>query len=386
MGLSLSLNPRKIAVSLGCIAVLLALQSLYGEYLLTQILDANSDSAPARLIDVLSVNVEESIPTWYSTLALFLAACLLAWIALIKLVYREPYRAHWLGLALIFAYLSADEGAAIHESTSGPLQDAFNTSGFFEFGWLLLGIPLVIVFAVAYLRFWLRLPEPTRRLFAIAVALYVGGAIVIESISANFYSLDEGASFRYLVVATVEELCEMLGVAVFIYALLGYLTRLDARLVFQTQSPAPEFVRAHLRWPLSRRATAIGLAAIWILFNVGLLVWSRAQRDDTASAEAAPYHYYVLVEELAGEGVAITHFSGGFRPDNADAQRAVSALVAGFPSVQVLSLPARDAGIAFASDTPVLTHDRIIQLMEWIEETEYIFYDADVVRAMIAIP
>src|SRR5690606_1736254 len=82
--------------------------------------------------DVLSVNIEESIPTWYSSLALFLAASLLGWIALIKLIHREPFRVYWLGLALIFVYLSADEGAALHETASAPLQSAFNTSGFVE--------------------------------------------------------------------------------------------------------------------------------------------------------------------------------------------------------------------------------------------------------------
>jgi len=388
LGLSLRLNPRKIAITLGAVAVLLALQSLYGEYLLMHVLGADSDSAPARVIDVLSVNIEESIPTWYSSLALFLAASLLGWIALIKLIHREPFRVYWLGLALIFVYLSADEGAALHETASAPLQSAFNTSGFFEFGWLLLGIPLVIVFGLAYFRFWLRLPEPTRRLFALAGVLYVGGAVVIESISANLYSTDGGASFRYLAVATVEESCEMLGVIVLIYALLDYLTRRDARIALQTQSPVPELTPVALRWPLSPRALAIGFLAIVILFNVGLLVWSQAQREDatSASAAAAPYHFYVVVEQLASDGVSITHFPGVFSSDDAHARQTVSALLTGFASVQVLSLPTLGASIAVASDAPVLTHDRIIQLMEWIEETEYIFYDTALVRAMVAMP
>src|SRR5690606_22420776 len=115
-------------------------------------------------------------------------------------------------------------------------------SGFLEFGWLLVGIPLVILFGLAYLRFWLHLPGPTRRLFAIAAGLYIGGAIFIESISANFYSQDEGASFRYLAVATVEELCEMLGVVVLIYALLSILAQRDARIAFYTETSPDGFV------------------------------------------------------------------------------------------------------------------------------------------------
>lgn len=388
MGLSLRLAPRKIAIVLSVIAVLLALQSLFAEYLLANILDFDFDLAPAPLLDALSVNIEESIPTWFSTINLFLAACLLAWVAMIKHAGREPYRAHWAGLALIFFYLSADEGAAIHETASNPLQDAFETSSFFEFGWLLIGIPVVIVFALAYLRFWWRLPEPTRRRFALAAALYIGGAVIVEAISANFYSLDDGASFRYLAVATVEELCEMLGVIVLIYALLDYLSERDARLAFLTQTPVAEFAPFRARWPFSLRATAIALAAILLVANVSLLAWSFSQEPEveTAVADAAPYHFYIAVEELAGDGVTIAHFSGMLDPANDDARQTVSALSTGFASVQVLSLPALNASVAVASETPVLTDEDVIALMEWIGEPEYIFYDTDIVRAVLAIP
>ena len=92
------------------------------------------------------------------------------------------------------------------------------------------------------------------------------------------------------------------------------------------------------------------------------------------------------MEELAGEGVAIAHFSGLFEPANADAQRTVSARVSGFPAVQVLSLPALDASVAVASDTPVLTDADVIALMEWIDEPEYIFYDTNIVRAVLGVP
>ena len=85
--------------------MLLVLQSLFAEFLLSSVLHFDFDKAPAALLDVLSVNVEESIPTWFSTINLFVAACLLAWIALLKHTSGEPFRAHWAGLALIFLYL-----------------------------------------------------------------------------------------------------------------------------------------------------------------------------------------------------------------------------------------------------------------------------------------
>lgn len=387
MNLSLNLNPRKIGVLLGLVAVLLALQSLYAEYVLANILGMRSNSAPARLLDLFSVNLEESIPTWYSSLNLFLAAALLGWIALARHRQAAPGRRYWIGLAAIFLVLSMDEGAAIHESASGPLQRAFDTSGFFEFGWLLLGIPVVLIFGLLYARFWWRLPGRTRTLFAIAGGLYVGGAIIIEGISASQYAVVGGSSFRYLAIATVEETFEMLGVVVFIYALLDYLQSHNQQLVLHTQAAPPESDPVRFRWPLSLPVTALAFGVLALLVNGGLLAWGSALHHTAPPAEtaAAPYHFYILVEELAGEGVTLTHFSGVFSPADEDSRRTAAMLLAGFPAVEILSLPALDASIAIASDTPVLTGDLIIDLMDWIDETEYIYYDTATIQALVAL-
>lgn len=385
--MSLTLKPRTIAIVLGSIAILLALQSIYAEYVLTNHLGIESNTAPARLLDLFSVNLEESIPTWYSSILLLLAAALLLWVALSKRQHQEPYRAHWFGLALIFLYLSMDEGSAIHESFSGPLQSAFGTSGFLEFGWLILGVPLVLFFGIAYLRFWLKLPMPTRLLFAIAGAVYVGGAVVIESLSANQYSADGGSSFLYLAIATVEELCEMLGVVILIYALLDYLVRRDDLLVLQTRAQQSEQPAVSLDWRIPRVAAFGALAAALLAFNVGMLVWGLALRDaDDLQTASAPYHFFIIVDQLAAEGVNITHISGMFNPADAQSRRTVAALRAEFPAVQVLSLPNRNASVAIASDAPVLTSESIIDLMEWIDETEYIFFDTDLIEEIIGLP
>lgn len=386
MHLSVNLNPRKVVIVLGSIAVLLALQSIYAEYVLSNILGMESDTAPARLLDLFSVNLEESLPTWYSSTNLFVAACLLAWIALGKREQAGSDRRSWAGLALIFLYLSMDEGAAIHESFSGPLQDAFSTSGFLEFGWIILGIPLVILFGIVYLRFWLRLSSPTQLLFAIAGLLYVGGAIGIESISANQYSIDGGSSFLYLAIATLEELCEMLGVVVLIYALLDYLKRHDYMLVIQHQTHIENLPGGSLRWPYSIGRTVSAFTAFLVLLNGGLLVWGMALSEPESINQAAAYHLYILTEELAGHDVTIAHLSGVFSPASEETRRSIVALFNEFGTVQVLSLPGRNATIAFAGDTPAFTSAEAIELMAWIDETEYVFYDAPLVQALIAQP
>lgn len=386
MNLSITLKPRTIALVLGCIAVLLALQSIYAEYVLSTILGLDSNSAPARLLDVFSVNREESIPTWYSTINLFLAAALLLWVALMKRVHREPFARYWAGLAVIFLYLSMDEGAAIHEATSGPLQSAFDSTGFLEFGWLILGMPLVALFGILYFRFWLRLPRDTRMLFLVAAALYVGGGVIIESISANQYALDGGSSLTYLTIATFEELFEMLGVVVLIYALLSYSARHDYRVSLIFQSAPEETVLSASRRAFPLWRVAILFAVVLIVVNGGLLLWGVLLLDQYPPVAAAPYHFYILVEQLADENVTIAHFAGVYDPANETARRMAQSLLDAFEHVQIISLPALNASVAIAGNGQPLEASTLTDLMQWIGETEYIFYDTPLVRAIATLP
>src|SRR5688572_12185271 len=73
--------PRKIALILASIAIFFALQSLVMEYLIENVLDQVHHATLIQLIDLFSVNAEQTIPTWYSILLLFGAAVLVASIA-----------------------------------------------------------------------------------------------------------------------------------------------------------------------------------------------------------------------------------------------------------------------------------------------------------------
>jgi hypothetical protein len=143
----------------------------------------------------------------------------------IKRQRQERYVGHWLLLSLVFLYLSIDEAAALHEKLTIPFQEneSLNVHGYLYFAWVLVGIPFVLFMGLVYARFLFHLPAQTRRHFLIAGALYVGGALVIEAVSANQWYLNDGTSLTYSAIGTVEEFCEMSGVIVFIYGLLTYI-------------------------------------------------------------------------------------------------------------------------------------------------------------------
>ena len=121
---------------------------------------------------------------------------LLGGITAVKYQQRDSQTRYWAGLTLIFFYLSLDEGAVIHELFSDPLQTAYNTSGYLTFAWLLVFVPLLFLFVLLYLRFLFHLPARIRNLFILAGLFYVGGAVVVEAISANRYDLDGGVTFH----------------------------------------------------------------------------------------------------------------------------------------------------------------------------------------------
>lgn len=223
------INPRKTGITLSVLALFLVTVSIIGEYIL-EVVFSESESTALLLIDLFSVNVENSIPTWYSSMLLLLVSVILALIANTKWSNHDAYRWHWVGLALGFLYLSIDEGAAIHEYFTDPLFFALNTSGYLYFAWIIVAVPLVILFGLMYVRFLIHLPPITRYGFILAAALYTGGALFIESLSASYlYDQNNVIDFTYLAIATLEEMFEMFGVTTFISVLLAYMDKEQAR-------------------------------------------------------------------------------------------------------------------------------------------------------------
>jgi hypothetical protein len=374
MPFELNLNPRRIALFLAILALYLAEQSLINEYLLENVLGPESNPLALSFLDLFSVNAEETIPTWYATLLLFLAAVLLAFIAASKSRSKAPYAAHWIGLSLIFLYLSMDEGAVIHEIFSDPLQARFNTSGYLTFAWVIVYVPLLIVFALLYLRFLFHLPPRTRNLFILAGLLYVGGAVVIEAISANRYSID-GVTFAYLAIATVEELCEMLGVVVFIYALLSYLSEAGTTAELHFAAPPPTAVSSF--W---RRLVVAGMGLI-VLFNLALFLWISAQPPRTAAVDTIPF-YQTVTERYEGQGVIILGINEVITLDNPAAPPIATSLLTLFEDVIIVNLPGSQTSIAFASQQLPFDRNTLAEIVRQSGETEFVVLETADLRGI----
>jgi hypothetical protein len=226
----LTASPKKIALVLILVAVFLILVSVVAQFIALSLGIANS-----RTFGLLFVGEDESIPAWYSSIMLLFCSVLLAVIAYAKKVAGGRYSLHWRALSAIFLFLSVDEGIRIHEKMAPlgrlMLEGVGLSGGFIIRAWVVPAAILVLIVALAYLRFIVALPQKTRNLFLLAGLLFVGGAMGMELLSDLYVTLSGGVDNMSLwqialriAIPYAEESLEMLGVIVFIYALMLHLS------------------------------------------------------------------------------------------------------------------------------------------------------------------
>jgi hypothetical protein len=230
--MTLTITPKRVAGILALGATILVLAHFAGWVY------AVSTSGPHNW-RLFNLDREANIPTWYSTALLLLSSLALGLISLATWG-RERFAGYWLGLAVIFAYLSADEAAMLHEELSHPLRILIPLPApVRKRAWVVAGVVALVVFFLVYRRFLQALPAITRRRFVLAGMMYVTGAMVLEVVSgAVKYELGSKASFSYQLTAMGEEGLEMYGVTLFIYALLSYLSAQDGKLRITLAMPA----------------------------------------------------------------------------------------------------------------------------------------------------
>lgn len=173
-----------------------------------------------KIRNQLDLDGERNIPALYSFLNLQLSALLLGFIYFSS--QGRPYRRYWLWMSLIFMYLMVDELMSIHEKLSLLLAEVADISGSNSYYvWVIPFAILVLAFVVYFFPFLRSLTARFSRLFVLSGALYVGGALLMEVVGA-LHQAYYGYDFVHILIYSLEESLEMLGIILFIYALLRY--------------------------------------------------------------------------------------------------------------------------------------------------------------------
>lgn len=201
-------------------------------YLFTRLLAPDPPLGPLR--GFFNVDQEVSIPTWFSSVQLFVTS-----VVILTLAGRSPdLRIFLIVLGCAFLFLSMDEAAAVHDSLFKIAQKARISwlAGAEYLAWMVpyaaVGIIGLLLGRRPALLLWRRYPHETA-LVGLGGALFIGGGIGIEIATHFLYKIAIDANFHLAVAA--EEFCEMAGVSVVLY---GFLL-LGNRLRAAGEHPAP---------------------------------------------------------------------------------------------------------------------------------------------------
>jgi len=220
---SILFSPGAVARFLaGCI-VLLALGHI-AAFIEDYVRHAYSRTAK-NIIRWFDFNLESNVPTWFSVIILAFAAMLFFIIYTQKKSVKTKGAHYWLTLCFIFLFISVDESVQVHEEVAKILRPSVsnNVSGLLYWAWVIPYGIFAIAAVLYFMRFVLSLPKQTRNLFFLAGGMYIFGALILELAEGHFY-VKYGLDHIYnRILYFVEELCEMGGVTVLIYALLSYM-------------------------------------------------------------------------------------------------------------------------------------------------------------------
>lgn len=219
-------------------AVILILFAADFSLTLTYLANSMAGHSINGLNALVDLNGEGNLPTWYSSVKLFAVAASFGLLSRIE----RPFVGSWLFalLALAFLGLSADETVQIHESVGTKLDiflpggDRENTvvskTGIWMF---VIGIPAVaaMAFLFWYARSYLRIAPEAFIKYFIGLVVFAIGAMGMETLS-NFV-----AGEAYVAVVAAEELLEMLGVTILLWACLDLLQARNVRLEVDRPQP-----------------------------------------------------------------------------------------------------------------------------------------------------
>jgi MFS family permease len=172
------------------------------------------------------LNGEQNAPTLFSSMLLISAGALCFFTS--RLASR--WRWQWCFMALVFIVLGIDETFELHEplffilrgnrsESTAELADKLDGIRWSDlYVWIIIAIMLLLIW------YWSLIQHVGRKVLVIAVwsaAIYLFGVIGIDNV---LVAENDVPTIIYLPLSILEEVCEFVGVSLFIYAVLVYLS------------------------------------------------------------------------------------------------------------------------------------------------------------------
>lgn len=185
----------------------------------------NSDptSPPSVLYDLIAVDAESNLPTWYNSSLWFTLGIVALFIYFLAKSdsHKLPKMKPALLLAIVAFSAAFDEFAQIHERL-GELGDALarNLPMAVNIKWTIPGLILAAIISISLFRFVWNLPRRARQGIFLGAAIFLTGAIAVEIFS-SFWLERFGTDAYYQVYLALEEFLEMTGVSMALASLVS---------------------------------------------------------------------------------------------------------------------------------------------------------------------
>jgi hypothetical protein len=221
MKIHIDFSPIKITKILLTIVGFLLIANLIGIYLKW----VSGYNTAFGFVPLFDLDQEFNLPTFYSSMALLFSALLLLLISNEEATVKSPYAFHWKMMGFIFIVLAIDEVVSIHNHFGRIVPYFITVPYYFDVSryWVFVYIPRLFVFMVVFYKFFINLPYLTRISFVIAGSVFIIGAVGIEILEDQYIRLMGGPDVYYALLYSAEELFEMIGIVLFIRALVQYI-------------------------------------------------------------------------------------------------------------------------------------------------------------------
>ena len=221
MNIAFTLHPKRVTSFLLKVIGFLALAGFVSGFLL-HVLGMPSLFGLVPLFDL---NEEFNFPSFYSGFAIWFSAFLLRSIYVYEKKSGAKKAHYWNALFFVFLFLGLDEIFIIHEKFARfepYLRDVIHIHNANRY-WVIPYAVLMLAAGIYFLPFYLRLQKATRLRFTVAGLVYIFAAFGLEIISSVVAGMVNLSFMAIDLFEGVEEIIEMVGIALFIRALLFYL-------------------------------------------------------------------------------------------------------------------------------------------------------------------
>lgn len=163
------------------------------------------------------VVTETSPSTWLSVTMLSGSALLAGVCWRVDTRQRQTF---WALVMLSLLAMSLDDAAEVHERVGGNVGDALGDASGLSYLWVAPWAAIAAVIGRVLWRLRPRLPAPVRRWLLIGAGMSIGAAVVLEVVATKTVNRGgEGSLTERLLLYSVEENLEMIGVLIIAYVL-----------------------------------------------------------------------------------------------------------------------------------------------------------------------